>query len=66
MLALPDPGAFVGVAAFFGVLLNWNLMAGLRATSAADARDCLNLGLEGRRLVWPRPLPAAAHRHALD
>ena len=62
-------GAFVGVAAFFGVLLNWNfLMAGScqHQPGAADARDCLNLGLEGRRLVWPGSLPAAAHRHALD
>src|SRR6266511_3329698 len=33
---------------------------------AAHARDCLNLGMEGRWLVWPRSLAAAAAWYTVE
>ena len=62
-------GALVGIAAFFGTLMNFNFqLAGIgqHQPGALRPRRLPGPGLEGRRLVGPRPLAAAAARHALD
>ena len=62
-------GALVGIAAFFGTVMNFNF---LLAGSASTNPVLFGLGvlprprLEGRRLLGSRPLPAAGTRSAVE
>ncbi len=62
-------GAFVGIAAVFAALMNWNyIMAGSASSNGLFlvAAIAPRSGLEDRRLLWFRLLPPAPLGHAVD
>ena len=62
-------GALVGIAAFFGALMNMSFLlagSGLDEPDHVHARRRADARLEGRRLLRPGSLPAAAPRDAVE